>query len=256
MKKKVYLFLLLILCIALLYIKITGQNQIRTDKSNSASPAGSPAPKSKSVKTPQKKEEGKVKDQTPKPVFTSEPLNESIKNRIAGLSYPSGCKVPYEDLRYLKVSYVDFEGRTQTGEMICNKTVAEDLTDIFQKLYEARYPIEKIRLIDEYGADDEKSMADNNSSSFCYRTISGSNKISKHGYGLAVDINPLYNPYVVPAGNSNKVEPANAVPYTDRSKAFSYKIDRSDLCYRLFIEHGFTWGGDWNTRKDYQHFEK
>lgn len=99
-------------------------------------------------------------------------------------------------------------------------------------------------------------MSDNNSSAFNFRFISHTTKISKHGLGMAVDINTLYNPYVKTVDGNLSVEPANAADYVDRSADFPHKIDHDDLCYQLFTEHGFTWGGDWTHSKDYQHFEK
>jgi len=125
-----------------------------------------------------------------------------------------------------------------------------------KELYENQYPIEKMVLIDEYEADDEKSMEDNNTSAFNYRSINGSTKLSKHSLGLAIDINPRYNPCVRTIDGELSVEPANGNAYTDRTQEFPYKINENDLCYRLFTEHGFTWGGSWNSLKDYQHFEK
>ena len=108
----------------------------------------------------------------------------------------------------------------------------------------------------EYDADDESSMSDNNSSAFNFRFISHTTKISKHGMGMAVDINTLYNPYVKTVDGELSIEPANGADYIDRSRDFSHKIDHDDLCYKLFTEHGFEWGGDWTHSKDYQHFEK
>ena len=181
--------------------------------------------------------------------------NSEIFTRIKGKSYKDDCTVPVSDLRYLHVLHIGFDGESHEGEIICNKYIANDLLVIFEELYEAKYPIEKIRLVDEYDADDEKSMADNNSSSFNFRFISYTKKISKHGYGLAMDINTLYNPYVKTVNGTLSVEPANASEYVDRTKAFPYKIDKSDLAYKLFKEHGFQWGGAWKNSKDYQHFE-
>lgn len=154
------------------------------------------------------------------------------------------------------------DGVTHEGEMICNKAIADDLLEIFQALYEAKYPIERMQLVDEYNAEDEASMSANNSSCFNYRTISGTNKVSMHGRGLAIDINPLYNPYYLVKDNGNvHVEPAGGAAYADRTKSFDYKIEPDDLCCHLFKEHGFEWGGDWFVKgyklfKDYQHFEK
>ena len=99
-------------------------------------------------------------------------------------------------------------------------------------------------------------MSDNNSSAFNFRFISQTTKISKHGLGRAVDINTLYNPYVTTVDGKRSIEPANAADYVDRSVDFPYKIDHDDLCYQLFKEHGFSWGGDWQHSKDYQQFEK
>mgnify|MGYP002581862490 FL=1 len=163
--------------------------------------------------------------------------------------------MPRDDLRYIKVLHVGFDGETHVGELVVNRVIADDVLDIFKQLYEAGYEIEKIRLIDEYDADDERSMRDNNSSAFNFRYISYSTTLSKHALGLAVDINTLYNPYVKKVDGRRNVEPANAEKYTDRSVDFLHKIDHDDLCYKLFVEHGFEWGGDWEHAKDYQHFE-
>ena len=182
-------------------------------------------------------------------------ITPEIFARIKGKSYKDNCPLPLADLRYLHVLHKDFEGNTHEGELICNTYIAYDVMDIFMKLYDAGYPIEKVRLVDEYDADDETSMRDNNSSSFNFRFISHTTKISKHGLGLAVDINTLYNPYVKEVNGKLNIEPATAGEYTDRTKSFPYKIDREDLCYKLFTEHGFEWGGNWRTVKDYQHFE-
>lgn len=186
-------------------------------------------------------------------------LTEDIKERITGKSYPDTedpLQISYEDLAYVHVLHYDFQAQIQEGELICNQTIAQDLVEIFQELYESQYPIEKICLIDEYDADDEASMADNNTSCFNYRTVSGRTKLSNHSYGYAIDINPLYNPYVRTRNGEVLISPDNAVPYADRDTDFPHKIDKNDLCYRLFMEHGFDWGGAWKSSKDYQHFEK
>lgn len=188
--------------------------------------------------------------------FSIENISDELFDRMKGKSFKENCTTPREDLRYLRVLHKNLEGETKCGELVCHKVVAEDLIDIFRKLYEASYPIEQIRLIDDFDGDDELSMSKNNCSSFNFRKISFTDLLSNHSYGLAVDINPLYNPYIQTVNGKLHVEPANSVPYTDRSKAWPYKIERGDLCFRLFEEHGFTWGGDWTESKDYQHFEK
>jgi len=141
--------------------------------------------------------------------------------------------------------------------MVCNKEIADELLTIFRQLYEARYVIESIRLMDDFDADDERSMRANNTSCFCYRAVAGSQKLSRHALGMAVDINPLYNPCVRQQKNGKPtVQPTTAIPFVDRQRSFPQKIDKSDLAYRLFMSHGFRWGGAWRTVKDYQHFEK
>ncbi len=182
--------------------------------------------------------------------------NSEIFARIKGKSYKDDCTVPVSDLRYLHVLHVGFDGQTHEGEIICNKAIADDLLEIFEELYKNNYQIEKIKLVDEYNADDESSMADNNSSCFNFRFISHTTKISKHGAGMAIDINPLYNPYIKTVDGNLNIEPANSVDYVDRSQDFPHKIDESDLAYQLFTAHGFEWGGSWQSAKDYQHFEK
>ncbi|MBQ9488289.1 MAG: M15 family metallopeptidase [Selenomonadaceae bacterium] len=182
-------------------------------------------------------------------------IDDKIFARIKGKSFKDNCTLPVEDLRYLHVLHKDLQGNTHEGEIICNAYIAYDLIDIFQKLYLANYPIEKIKLVDEYNADDELSMRDNNSSCFNFRFISHTKRISKHGLGLAVDINTLYNPFVKYSDGKRILEPATAEKYLDREKDFPYKITENDLCYKLFIEHGFEWGGNWKSLKDYQHFE-
>ena len=190
------------------------------------------------------------------PAFRSRPIDAEIFARIDGRSYKKGCKVPLSELRYLQVLHVGFDGETHVGEIICNQSIAEDLLAIFQALYAARYPIERMVLIDDYDADDTRSMEANNSSGFNYREIRNTGKLSNHSYGYAVDINPLRNPCVIVRNGRTTVDPEAGRPYADRTQEFVGKIDHDDLCYKEFRKRGFVWGGDWNSLKDYQHFEK
>ena len=183
-------------------------------------------------------------------------ISDSIYMRIYGKSFKEDCTTSRTDLRYLQVMHYNKEGKVCRGELICHRTIANDLLAIFKELYEAQYPIERIVLVDEYNADDEASMAANNTSAFNFRYISGTRRLSNHSRGLAIDINPLYNPYVRWRNGKRMVSPEGAEKYADRSLDFPYKITRNDLCYKLFKKYGFTWGGDWKNSKDYQHFEK
>ncbi|WP_350454922.1 M15 family metallopeptidase [Slackia heliotrinireducens] len=180
-------------------------------------------------------------------------IDDALFQRMYGLSYKEDCAVPREDLRYIRVLHVDIEGRILIGELVMNAAVADDVCGIFHELYRAGYPIEKMHLVDDYGADDDASMEDNNTSAFNFRVIPGTTVMSYHAQGLAIDINPYYNPYVKVAQGS--IAPASAAQYADRSRDFDYKINRGDLCFQLFAKAGFVWGGDWTDPIDYQHFE-
>lgn len=189
--------------------------------------------------------------------FYYEPITNEIFKRISGISYPVDCTVPLDELRYVGLMYVDFNGETQKGELICNKALAQDLVEIFYELYSNNYQLESVKLVDEYGGDDTASMLANNTSCFNYRVVEGTTRLSNHAYGRAIDINPFYNPYITyNKDDTTNVSPAGSEAYADRSASFPYKIDENDLAYKLFKEHGFKWGGDWNNSKDYQHFEK
>lgn len=208
-----------------------------------------------------KDETGEGRSMEEREGFSIREISDDLFDRMkAGNTYKEDCIVPREDLRYLLVLHKDKDGNIHQGEMVVHKLIAEDVLEIFEKLYDADYPIERMVLPDNYLADDEIMMRDNNSSSFNFRFISHTNKVSKHGLGMAVDINTLYNPYHKIVTNEDGtteevIEPATGEVYLDRTKEFDYKIEKGDLCYKLFTEKGFEWGGDWTDRKDYQHFE-
>lgn len=183
-------------------------------------------------------------------------IDDALFSRMQGKSFKKNCTTPREDLRYLKVLHYNLDGNVCLGEIVCNKGISKDLIEIFKTLYDAKYPIERMVLIDDYDADDERSMAANNSSGFNFRFIAGTKRLSNHSQGNAIDINPIYNPYVKNKGGTLFVSPSAGKKYADRKKDFPYKIDHNDLCYKEFIKRGFIWGGDWTTLKDYQHFEK
>ncbi len=196
-------------------------------------------------------EKNQTSENNSSPIFKTSDISDEIKSKMQGKSMPDNSTISYEDLSYLEVSYYDFDGNIKTGDLIVNKRLASEVLDIFKELYDKKYPINKISLIDNYDADDNLSMLDNNSSGFCYRTIKGSNKVSNHGKGMAIDINPFQNPHIV-NGQSNPVE---AFAYSDRNLDDTGIIRENDDCYNAFVSRGWTWGGDWRN-PDYQHFEK
>ena len=193
--------------------------------------------------------------------FCIQEIPDSIFARMQGKSWSEDCRIARSDLKYLKLLHVDENGKTHRGELICNKAIAVELLEIFRQLYRNRYPIHSVRLIDEYAGNDELSMRANNTSCFNYRKTSRG-AISKHARGMAIDINPLWNPCVHITGRkAGTIEPSTAKRYANRQKTADdsvniKKINRNDLCYKLLTKHGFRWGGNWRSMKDYQHFEK
>ena len=199
-------------------------------------------------------------DENVEQYFTVSTLDDATIARMRGKSLPAGKEEwARETLRYVNVLHVGTDGKTRIGELVCNKMIADDLRSIFLALYRQHYKIERIVLVDEYGGDDDASMRANNTSCFNYRCVPGTTRLSNHGRGLAIDVNPFYNPWV----RGQKVDPATARPfaYNRTSSAVRKKspvpiITTSDVCYKEFHSHGFTWGGAWRSSKDYQHFEK
>ena len=188
--------------------------------------------------------------------FAAEPIPDAVWKRMQGKTYKQNPYIGRDDLRHIRVLHSDYDGKIHIGEMIVNKQIADVVVRIFRQLYDAKYPIQRMLLPDVYNADDEKQMRHNNSSCFCYRVVARSSKLSKHARGLAIDINTLYNPYYKVRKNGTRyIQPATAAKYCNRSASFPYKIDKNDLCYRLFTEAGFEWGGSWKSCKDFQHFE-
>lgn len=160
--------------------------------------------------------------------------------------------ISYNELRYLEVLHYGFDSKTHQGELIVNQKVAEEVLQIFKELYQIKFPIEKMHVISYYHNSDEQSMSDNNTSAFNFRMITNSHTPSNHAFGLAIDINPMVNPYIY----QNTVLPKNAVEYIDRKQeALGLITDNSEI-YQIFKKYGWSWGGDWDSPKDYQHFEK
>lgn len=182
------------------------------------------------------------------------PITADIKAKLTH-SYKDNSPLGLDDLKYLQMSYWGYDGCVHEGELVVHHGVAQDVMDIFGELFEARFPIEKMKLIDVYQANDDLSMADNNSSALCVRMVTGSTTDwSKHSYGCAVDINPLVNPYA----KNGKVLPKEGLAYLDRESGARGQIVKDDVCYKAFLKRGWSWGGDWmNTRGyvDYQHFD-
>ncbi|OLF05130.1 peptidase M15 [Actinophytocola xinjiangensis] len=170
-----------------------------------------------------------------------------------GASWRDGCPVPPEDLRLVTLTHVGLDGRTHRGQLVVATGVTPDVVNIFRTLYRERYPIERMRTVDHYDADDDLSMADNNTSAFNCRPITGGTAWSNHSYGRAIDLNPQLNPYISASG---EVLPPNGAPYADRTRTDPGLIHAGDPTVRAFARHGWDWGGYWTSPIDYQHFER
>ena len=186
------------------------------------------------------------------PVFASEPLPDHIIDFIYGRSFRSYAPFDLCFLTYLTISYVNFEGEDRIGHMIVAAEIGDEVLEIFQEIYESRFPIYSIKLIDYFDALDYHSLAANNSSAFNFRYIAGTNRLSRHAFGMAIDINPIQNPYI----RDGTIWPAAGEAYTNRSYARPGMIVPGNVVYNAFISRGWTWGGNWTRPRDYHHFER
>ena len=164
-------------------------------------------------------------------------------------SWRPGCPVPLRDLRLVTITHWGFDGRPRPGELVVHATQAERIRRVFAELFAARFPIEQIRLVDEFGGDDDRSMAANNTSGFNCRKAFGSTSWSQHAYGRAIDINPLQNPYVTRGG----VHPPGGREFIRRDGNVPGLIIAGGPVVQAFARIGWRWGGAWSN-PDYQHF--
>jgi hypothetical protein len=181
--------------------------------------------------------------------------------------WTSECPIPIERLKLLKIEHYNFNNETQQGEIIVFDAVAHVVIEIFKRLHKIKFPIAKMCPIDDYQGNDEASMEDNNSSAFNFRKISGSDKLSLHGLGMAIDINPVQNPFLeVDKENATvKVLPKAGIKHINRSAEYIANrskdspkeyIGKAESAIKIFNEHGFkVWGGSWGEPIDYHHFQ-
>jgi len=177
-------------------------------------------------------------------------------HQVLGPQSPVGC----DRLRLVKFAFVDFDRQSQeNGEIVVMDAAAKHVLQIFQSLRQLGFPIAKAILMNRYDGNDDKSMADNNTSGFNDRTIVGSTTISLHAYGLAIDVNPVQNPYVVRTGAVLTLIPPAAADYVNRLDDRPWKKHRPGLVESVvdvFADNGFLiWGGYWDNPIDYQHFQ-
>ena len=186
------------------------------------------------------------------PIFTREPLPEHIIQQITGVTFHDNTPFGFDFLTYLTVTHVNFYGESVLGNLIVAAEIGDEVLDIFREIYEGGFPIHSILLIDYFDASDYLSMAANNSHAFNFRYIAGTTTISRHGFGRAIDINPVQNPYI----RGDTIWPAAGAAYLDRSYVRPGMIVPGDVVYNAFMSRGWIWGGYWNWPRDYHHFER
>jgi hypothetical protein len=179
-------------------------------------------------------------------------ITPSVKKRITGKSWHTGCPVSLANLRYVRVKYWDFDHHQKLGELVVNRDAAGAIVRVFRQLYANDYRIRRMRLVDAYGASDYRSIEADNTSAFNCRFVDGTTRWSNHAFGRAIDVNPIENPYVTGSGTTS--HPASR-KYIDRSsRRHRAMILRGDKTVRAFRAHGWGWGGNFTGYKDWQHF--
>lgn len=192
-----------------------------------------------------------------------QPIPEQLEKQMMGKTWHEGCPVPLKDLAYLQVSYWGFDNQAHQGEIIIHQRLAPELLGIFKKLYEAHFPIEKM-VIPEKLIDDKKfatplemavylDNSNNTSAFFCRNDGQNPNDFSPHSFGIAVDINPYYNPGIV-AQQYQHLEQGNK--YLNRDIKHPGMIRPGDIVVNTFLDHGWVWGGFFIQGVDYMHFGK
>ncbi|PRY62678.1 D-alanyl-D-alanine carboxypeptidase-like protein [Knoellia remsis] len=179
------------------------------------------------------------------------PVDDATRATMIGVSWKPGCPVPIEDLRIIDMTYRGFDGEDHVGQLMVHEDIARDTINAFRVLYREGFPIRRMELIENYGGDDDASMAADNTSAFNCRAITGGTRYSVHSYGKAIDINTIENPYV----KGTLVLPPAGAEFLDRTDVRPGMLVDGSAEVEAFTSRGFDWGGHWTTLKDYQHME-
>jgi hypothetical protein len=188
----------------------------------------------------------------PSQAFRAEtrPISDAIRSRIEGRSWRDEPRCPATDaLSYVTLDHVTFDGGVATGELIVAAPIAARAVELFRRLFEVGFPIRQMTLVDDYDASDDRSMSADNSSAFNFRVIAGTDILSQHALGRAIDINPVENPWRRP----DRVVPVEGIPYADRTHVRPGMIVRPGPVVAIFDEMGWEWGGDWRHAYDDHH---
>lgn len=162
------------------------------------------------------------------------------------------CPLSSQQLAHIQVPYWGFDHKAHTGILVVNKNIQLQVEQIFHEIYKAKFPIKKITPLENYGNNEEKAMEDNDTYAYhCKTMTSNPHKFSWHAYGMAIDVNPLLNPYV----DHTQVLPKNSQRYVKRKPLHPGMISQEGSITKIFLAHGWKWGGNWKSPIDYQHFE-
>jgi Ca2+-binding RTX toxin-like protein len=181
----------------------------------------------------------------------SSPIDGELRRQMTGRSWRDGCPVPLSELRLIELRHWGFDRDVHNGELVVNEDAVADVTKAMRSVFAHRFPIRRMRLVDAYGADDDRSMRADNTSAFNCRFVAGQpGTWSQHAFGRAIDINPVENPYV----SGGHVSPPAGRRFVNRSRDGEGMIHDGDRVVRAFRSVGWEWGGDWRSVRDYQHF--
>lgn len=181
--------------------------------------------------------------------FISKLTDTEKRALINSGAYNDDCPVPLSKLNTVHIKYIDFKGNLKNGEIIVFHAISSKVLELFKKLYEIQFPLESVKPIYYFNGNDDLSMDANNTTAFHCRPITGGKKLSKHSYGIAIDINPIQNPYI----KGSIILPSKGKSYINRSP---FKKGMLENVVDIFKTYGFSmWAGNWKTQKDYMHFE-
>jgi hypothetical protein len=185
--------------------------------------------------------------------FSSRPLGAALRHRVRGTSWHPGCPVGLDGLRYLRVGFWGFDRRRHVGELVVASSAVPAIRQAFAELYHVRFPIRRMRLVDDYGGSDYASIEADNTSAFNCRPVTGGSRFSEHAYGRAIDVNPIENPYVYPDGTTSHKA---SRPYLNRARHRRGMAYPGGALVRAFTAARWGWGGAWRrpSATDYQHF--
>jgi len=186
--------------------------------------------------------------------YDIEPLPADLRGMMENTTYQAGCPVGLDELVLLTASRWGFDGQPATGTVVLRADVVDVVVDVLEAAWDARFPIERMEPASAFGGSDEASMAANNTSAFNCRPITGGSSWSQHSYGNAIDINPRQNPYI--SGSGKTILPPEGAPYVVRDPGVPGLIVDPSPIVDTFRSHGWGWGGDWSSLKDYQHFSE